>query len=428
MKKILVALYLVMFCQKVYSFTISESGMVVLGGDITDAGQVIRISVSNLTVDLGGNVVSGGTTGIVINPNLSNITIKNGILNNNLIAISIGENCSKITLRSIEINNCSDRAIEIIGTPGNEVSRVSLEKITFDTCATSTSADFVIHADYVENLILKKLLMVNNGSSAVDVKMLNIQNSLRCIINDVICQDNFGLNFEGFHVENTKNSLFHDCQVRVNNALASFVGFRFTGTATFENTCRNCAVAENLCSNGLLIGFDLLQTVSKHMLDQCLVTNNLTTGTTAFAHCLGFNLDQVEQCTLIKCRAVSNRASDDGTFNISAGFHIGTSGGAGTGVKDSEISECVAANNKGFNDERSFGFRVVSDATGNTNNAYIGNLGIRNGVSSPYAQNQIVSNAGVGSSPGGVPSSSIITRTTVNINNSGLGISNVRVI
>jgi hypothetical protein len=425
-KKLFQILLLLLFIQEVNAYTISDPGYFTLGN--STYGEIVRISSNNVTLDLGGNTIFSASQGILIDSGLSRIKIFNGIIDSCTKGITIGPNCSSISINNIDIANCLERGVEILGTLGNEASKVTLEKVRFDNCATSTSADYLIHANYVQNLILEKLLMVNNGSSGVDIRMVNIQNSSRCIFKDIICQDNQALNFEGFHFENTINSLVREVEVRINTASATFVGFRFTGTATFENTCKNCVVSENICASGPLIGFDLLETVSKHMLDQCLVANNLTTGTTILSNCLGFNLDQVALCTLLKCRAISNSAMNDGTFNIAAGFHIGTSGGVGTGVKDSELSECVAANNKGYNDERSFGFRVVSDITGNTNNTYVGNIGIRNGVSTPYAQNQIVSTAGVGSSPGGVPSSSIVTKTTVNINNSGLGISNIRVI
>ncbi len=88
-----------------YSFdTIATSGFYKLATNVTNQ---ITISVSNVTLDMNGCTVSGGTNGIVINSGLSNVTIKNGTVTGvTSDGIQINSGCNDIILDNITVKNC----------------------------------------------------------------------------------------------------------------------------------------------------------------------------------------------------------------------------------------------------------------------------------------------------------------------------------
>jgi hypothetical protein len=421
-----------------FGFTINQSGMSNLGGDIVESGTVIQISVSNVTFDMAGYTLSGGTNGIVVDAGLSNVVIRNGRINNNTQGITIGAGCSDIVLENITISNCSLRAVEVNGTVGSPVMRLSLANINSELSATAASiTDSVMIFSFVTDLIVQNVQVAGNGASTVNLRGVYLLNCDKATLENVTVIGNQGATFQGFRIENTINSLCNNCEVRVNTATGDLVGFRFTGgTNTSGNLCRNCNVFDNTSTNGPLVGFELLALVTRNMLTDCLSANNVATAAVSTANCFGFNFDQPTFCSVVRCRAESNRATGDGTSNNCAGFNIGTSGVGTTGTKNCEFCYNQSSLNNGFNDARSFGFRAVSLANGNTNNAYISNFGVRNGPTTPVLTNQIVADGGAGSNPGGVPLGSIRDLTVGALNipagiaglaTPSLGVSNIRI-
>lgn len=98
---------------RTYPFsTINVAGFYRLAAPVSNE---ITISASNVTLDLNGHTISGGTNGIVINSGLNNVTIKNGTI-------------SSITLDGVQINSgCSDIAID------NLIIEQALVGIAIDT-------------------------------------------------------------------------------------------------------------------------------------------------------------------------------------------------------------------------------------------------------------------------------------------------------
>ncbi len=88
--------------------TINEPGLFRLLGSVANQ---ITISSSNVILDMNGNTVSGGQNGIVINNNLSNITIKNGNISTvSSNGISVQSGCSNIVFENVSVKNAT-RAI-----------------------------------------------------------------------------------------------------------------------------------------------------------------------------------------------------------------------------------------------------------------------------------------------------------------------------
>ena len=88
-----------------YSFgpSIDTAGYYRLADPVTNQ---ITITASNVTLDMNGQTVSGGTNGIVINSGLSNVTIMNGTISSvTTDGIQVGSGCSNITLDSVTIKS-----------------------------------------------------------------------------------------------------------------------------------------------------------------------------------------------------------------------------------------------------------------------------------------------------------------------------------
>ena len=78
--------------------TIDTAGFYQLADDVTNQ---ITINVSDVTLDLNGHRVSGGTNGIAIIAGLDRITIKNGMVDAVADGISVGAGASNIILENI---------------------------------------------------------------------------------------------------------------------------------------------------------------------------------------------------------------------------------------------------------------------------------------------------------------------------------------
>jgi len=109
------------------SLTISQSGNYTLGVNIpfsaTAAGdEIININASNVVLDLGQHTIAqsnltDSVQGIVISPNNSQITIRNGtILSVTGTGIFVGANCSEISLENIICDACATVGVECDST------------------------------------------------------------------------------------------------------------------------------------------------------------------------------------------------------------------------------------------------------------------------------------------------------------------------
>lgn len=427
LQNILKTLCILLYSTSLLGYTIDQSGLTVIGAEVLESGDVITISVSDVTLDLDGNRVTGGDNGIIIDSGLSNITIQNGFIESNTVGISIESTCSFITLKNLEISECVNRAIEFDGSSGNEITQVVLENIKIDQCSTGAMADHVISCVFTQEITMNNVTITRCGSALIDLRVINMVDCDKGVFNNILINCNTGDTFQGFHIEDTTNMLFDKCTIKMNTASASLVGFEFTGGAdTNGNICQNCLVTANSTVSGPFIGFEFLPFVTRNTIRTSLVNYNLTTGAVSTAHCYGFNLDQPTFCSLVECTSEYNRATGDGSTNNCAGFNIGTSVGGTTGTKDSQFLQNRAFSNIGFNNARSFGMRVMSPSSaGNSDNVFLFNIAGLNGTTTG---NQITSTSGPGSSPGGVPSGSITDKTIANLNFFLIFFGNLRII
>ncbi|MGE4169019.1 MAG: hypothetical protein AB7E68_05690 [Candidatus Babeliales bacterium] len=393
------------------AFTITDPGFFALGGDLVESGTVIRVSTSNLTVDLGGYMVSGGTNGIVIDAGLSNVTVQNGRIDSNTRGVTVGSNCSDITLQNITLKNCARRTVEVNGTDASPVMRLGIFNIISELSTTAASVtDSVMSFSNVVELTMDNVKLQKNGASTVNLTGMSFINCSKGSIENVTIINNQGATFQGFFIQNTTSFLMNQANVRMNTATGDSVGFRLTGGInTNGNFIQNCLVSNNMSTNGPLVGFEFLPFVTRNVLIGCVASNNITTAAVLSADCWGFNFDQPTFCNILNCRALNNQAQGNAFFNFGIGFNIGSSGGSGTATNDCEFNNCWAVGNAGAAPSRSFGIRASSNNVANTN-AYLFCVAFGNGN---VLANQITQGTGTS---GAVPSGSTRTDTIDSLN------------
>ncbi|MEX0940428.1 MAG: hypothetical protein WDZ41_03640, partial [Candidatus Babeliales bacterium] len=393
------------------------------------------LSQGNATSGVDGFRIRGGSAA---DPR-RNVVIRNGSVTDfSRAGITVGTNsvtpsdraCELIALDDLVIFNCGIRGIEFLGTSDTiDITKSEINQCNITSCCTSVSADFALTLSFVQDIKVIDCCINDNGSLTTGLIAVNIVTSTKCIFENVAVNCNMALTFTGFNINNSQECIFTECLILTNSVQNNFVGFVMQGGPHVQgNMCNNCSVFNNVSTNGSLRGFELSVGVTRNILRFCLAENNVAISAVSTANAFGFNFDRITFCSIIECKARYNRAPGDGTTNITAGFNISTSGASGTGNKNCEFFNNIATSNNAFNDDRSFGFRTVSDSGGNENNAYVSNVAIRNGPVTPIRQTQIVSTAGAGSSPGGVPNGSVRDVTISNLNGDDIEFSNIRII
>jgi hypothetical protein len=430
------------------TFTINAPGLYIFAEDIIfspASGQpAIEIIENGVTVDLCGKSLTQGNVtlgvdGIRIvggpsaNPRVD-VTVKNGSIKGfSAAGLSIGKNTnipintssSRLLIDSIDIVACANRGVEMVASGGsNLITQSILKNCRILQSCTSPISDFGVYLLYTQDIKIQDSFIDQNSLLSNNFSALVIEQSIKPCIEQVQIRDNNGRNVNGCVLINTEGGLLNSCSILNNAGINAFSGFILNG-ASEGNLLTSCLVNNNT-SQGQTIGYAFQVGSIRNVAIDCLSVNNVSTGTTANSNCYGFSFDQVSYSALLKCRAMYNRAGglSSGT-NIAAGFNISTSGISGTGCKNCEFNLCQAVSNSGFDDKRSYGIRPFSAKNGNENNVYISCAGIRNGTSSPLNQNQIVTTAGLGSNPGGVPNASVKASSFTNLNGTSIEYGNI---
>lgn len=352
---------------------ISSSGDYTLGTNVSGSTGIL-INASNVTLDLAGLTVSSSATGITIAAGLSNIIIKNGIITTSVTGIVINQNCFNIQLQDLVIQNCTTRAVQIVGSLGNLIQRISLSNILINGCCTSGAALTCIAISFANDVQMNDVSLIANGPNANSLTLIGIDNAERAILEDVEIANNSisSGTLTGISCGTTTQScVFNSCLVLDNSSSAAgvFRGFAFTTATSIDHMLSKCQVINNQLSAAgalQLYGF-YFQLVLRIQVQACVAYGNINNGTGASSSCYGFYLDQGDSYNLLDNQSFLNRAPNNGTTNEAAGFFLGTTGAAGTGVKNSDFINNIAYLNNGQADARSYGFEVATpaSATGN---------------------------------------------------------------
>lgn len=401
-------------------FVINSPGDYDLGVNVSGSTGIL-INANNVTLNLNQQTVSSSANGIEIAAGLTNVIVKNGTIFNSSIGIVINQNCSNIFLDDLLIQNCTAKAIQIVGSSGNLIQRCILKNIRINSCFTSGSVTG-IDINFANNIRLEKVNFTSNGILAVTQLIgVSIQNSMQCVFDTVSFKNNIAGIFIGIGCGNSTDScIFNSCIALANIGTNSCIGFLISSGAN-NHFLSKCIVANNQATNTTLYGFQLVNASGLGLFGCQAYSNVISTSNT---ECYGFYCDQLSQCSIVNCQSFENRATG-GTTAVGGGFFIGTTGGGTTGVKNCGFFNNIAFGNTGNNSGNSYGFNATSASGGNVNNTYINNKAIRNGTTS---NNQIIDNSGGGSSPGGFPNGSVTTRTLTNLNSSlNTDLTNIRI-
>lgn len=161
--------------------TINRSGVYQLTGPLsaTDANTALTISASNVSLDLAGNVISGGATGINVTGNA--VSIKNGSVKNASSA-GIKISGSKCQLENLDV---------ISSYTGFLLQSTSANQLTNCRTLSSSNAGFSLVSSSTNNFLACQALNTNGGTQAAY---------------GFISQNGYGNNFEQCVAQNTQTA------------------------------------------------------------------------------------------------------------------------------------------------------------------------------------------------------------------------------
>lgn len=211
----------------------------------------ITISASDVTLDLNGNTVTGG---IELSSNISNVTIKNGIIDTTAAdGLKVNSDCSNIFLSELTVRNATTNGIMLNGV---------------DNCVI-TNCDMSLNDTG---------LQICNSSNVIVEDCNAIQNTTEgfCLVSSVTC--NFfgcraldtgnpnvasGADICGFASQNGYGNLFEDCMAlgtgssAVTDSDSIIAGFALLGTEACSRII-NCQAANGFASSsGLTVPYGI---------------------------------------------------------------------------------------------------------------------------------------------------------------------------
>jgi hypothetical protein len=303
--------------------------------------SAIIINASNVLLDLSGRaLVQGnliaGVNGIIVNPNLSNVTIKNGSIQNFTgKGISIGQGCSQIIIDSILTFSCDTRAIEFIGTStSNQIVDSQIKNCQLISCLQGSTGDFVLTLSQCARVKVLDSSINNNGTKNFSISAVHMESSNNCIFENVSVFGNSGSTIKGFELIAPTQCAFNKCFVRNNSATGTnqnFSAFDLSGSSNTFNIFTNC-IAEQNTSLGVDFGFSLTANCQNNFFKNCFVLSN-TGGTMIGFHLTGGTANNLKNI-FIDCIASQNLA----TANNSTGFLI-------NGSNFGSLIRCIASDN-----------------------------------------------------------------------------------
>lgn len=448
------------------TFLIDQPGTYNLGIDIVEIGtNVVQITASNVTLDLGGHTLAGGINGIVINPGLSFVTIKNGkiasitndgisigqscaniildgltivqcghnaitansglngsFMTNNIIGfsgsagLSVATNCSSIRVKELKISSCSGPAIELLGTSSvSEVKNSFFENITTVSCALSATFTHVIHVENGDNIIFANLGIFSSGNNSTETKLIEFSQSSQCNIRGALLSANSAGSLIGVSLKQTESMVIKE--VSVINSCATFgdlTGFLLSNTAN-NNLFSVCNVGTSSATFGHARGFNLTNASDGLVFDTCGVIGLIAADVTGFDFHYDttglFNL--LTDCTVLRNLALTGTVvaySINNAHNGTIRDSIGSYNVALSGIAVGLLFTGTGGDNWQLNNDRFIHNVGVDDANSygifvesGADNLFIKNIAFDNGTT---AANQM----------SGVPVGSVTQLDPTNIN------------
>ncbi|MBI2774407.1 hypothetical protein HYX58_00145 [Candidatus Dependentiae bacterium] len=411
--------------------TISQPGLYQLGSSIasnpTGADTIINIAASNVVLDLGGYIVAqanatASVDGIVVNSNLSNITIQNGTIRNvTNRGLVVNQSCSAISVNNLYLENCAIRGISFEGNVApNQITDCQINDCRFSNCSSNASADFLLNLQNCLRITINNVLIFGTIAAA-NILYTSLSNCTLCTLNKVIIQGNSSPTFFGIQDSSGTGNIFNGCVVRVNNASSTNLnGFNITNC--LQDRFINCQAVGN--SSSLASGRGFVITTNQNLLfENCIALANRGTST------IGFLVNAVNQSTFNDCMGMANTATGtasgfqliNSSFNTLLryiGSNQASTGSSGQGLVFNTtvsnfcmIKDGLFKSNKGTTAATSLGVSIVTGA----NNLFTRCIGCNNNTGATAAQLSGVP-AGSVTSLAAVQSSNINSATTPWIN------------
>ncbi|HEX2977586.1 MAG TPA: hypothetical protein VHO47_00480 [Candidatus Babeliales bacterium] len=286
--------------------TISQPGMYLLGDAITSspaaADNIINITSSDVVLDLGGYVISqaNGTAnvaGIVINPNLSDIVIRNGTIRSVTgTGLVLTSTDARIRISNILFENCASAGMTADGSAGS-ITDIELTDCRFYGCS-STGNNVILWSNVSRSSIGNSIIAgtanttslncikltcsqcrfnsitIQNISSTgnlngVSVDAASVNNNYSNVIFTNCSGGSGSLTFFNGFDSNDSNSIFSNCSVIGNTSFGSASCFSLGGNNCVLTQCR--AISNILTSNNSISGFFIAG--SNNILLDCIANN-----------------------------------------------------------------------------------------------------------------------------------------------------------
>ncbi len=405
-------------------FVIEEPGTYIVGKDLTrdtDKAVIFITAEGGVVLDLCGKKLSGsvsGVTGILVADDVSNVTIKNGLVSDCDCGIKVEEGCSNITIDNVDITECEYRAIDFVGTSGagNIVNSEIKNCRIVENLRTITSLrgedsgeGAVVLLNNCSSVKMSNCQVNNNGNDDIrgPSSIIRLVDCSKCELNSVDADCNESKTgsdgvLSVFTLRNSSNNLIEQCSaVQNKSGDEGAIGFKIENDSN-NNIIKECRAIANI--GGVAIGFFVARSQENIYLD-CIASNNKGSNepgsrgfflsgadrtqlircnavdndlhgfqlsgsdTCIFEDCQslnndfhGFRLDRSDECILKCCQALKN-----GTADSADGFKI-------TDCTKCEIKDCQALNNSfhGFHDDE------------NSTNLYIRNIACDNTVANYF--------------------------------------------
>ena len=322
-----------------------KAGSNVLGNPSADNEYIIEITSSNVTLDLNNNTVSqdsnnirNGITGIYINPNLNNVTIKNGLMQDiNGNAIVVDQGCNEIRIENIEVQRCD--GLEFNGTSGAPIIQSRIKDCEISASNNNANGEVILLSNCTD-LRVKQCNVSNNGNSAYDIIGIKCINPIICHFDQIQIINNTGSSFIGLALDSPDRCTFNHCSINNNNALGinkNVLGIDISGAGNNKNYFANCLVLEN-SSAGSAVGFSIGDNSTNNTFINCSAIGQLGQAAIGFS-LFGTGLNS-QHNFFIECLAKHNQALGSGDY--SEGFLI-------DGSHSGTLSHCRSSNNNSAN-------------------------------------------------------------------------------
>lgn len=368
--------------------------------DPTSSGQsCITIATSNVIFDLNRKSISLvdtntqlGSIGITVSPNVQNIVIRSGSVNNmSAYGILVQDNVDVIGLNDLNINGAGIAGLFFDSTrTGSGIENVVCSNITVENVvnmdghpAYGILLKYTSIADF-EQCIVNNLQTTTGDCYGFKVKHCDSVRLSTCIATDNI---GGGTRVFGFDVLDTSPCLLVGC-LSTNNTCTSSdpsalaIGFNFNVSQNV--VCSNCTAVSNNCTF-TTIGFRLLNCTTAQLVN-CQSLSN----TSSLLDGIGFTIDNGLVNSCVECQALSNGGAHNGygvLFNNNTflstieNSQIQTNTGASQafGIALMSTNSCFISQNSLIGHiSPGGGFGLFDDAGAGTTNSILGNFALKN--------------------------------------------------